>query len=207
MQAFIDQENQERSLRRTQAEIADLIECNDFQWFGTLTLDPKKLDRYDSEKVKLKVKNFLDNLRRISPEVKYLLVPERHKDGALHFHALFAHLNAQMSDSGRKYRGQPIYNLKAYRLGFSNFTEIRDLQKTANYCRKYITKELIAENKHSKRYWASKNLARPQRIENLEFSDLLSYPIDLSKAKTFENEHIERHTFPLNRKATTEPTA
>ena len=38
----LDDENKDRSLRRTQSEIQDLIDCNEFDWFGTFTFDLTK---------------------------------------------------------------------------------------------------------------------------------------------------------------------
>lgn len=194
-----DAENLERSLRRTQSEIADIIDCNDFEWFGTLTTDPKKIDRHDDEVVTKKVATFLDHLKRSSPDLTYLLVPERHKNGALHFHALFGHLNAHMSDSGKKWHRETIYNLKAYTWGFSNFTRIKDKARTANYCRKYITKEMLTERKNKKRYWSSKNLKKPERIENLDLMEVVKQNnrIDIMNLKAYENDHVSVVTFPL----------
>lgn len=197
-----DIENLERSLRRTQAEIADIIDCNNFEWFGTLTTDPKKIDRYNDNEVIRRVSTFLNNLRRKSPDLNYLLVPERHKDGALHFHALFGHLDVDMSDSGRKWHGEPIYNLKSYTWGFSDFTRIKDKARTANYCRKYITKEMLTERKNKKRYWCTKNLKKPERIENLELMELVKQNknLDLIHLKAYENEHVSVTTFPIKQK-------
>lgn len=198
-----DTENLERSLRRTQAEIADIIDCNDFEWFGTLTTDPKKIDRYNDELVTKKVAIFLDHLKRSTPDLTYLLVPERHKDGALHFHALFGHLKAEMSDSGKKWHGDSIFNLKAYTWGFSNFTRIKDKARTANYCRKYITKEMLTDRKGKKRYWASKNLKKPERIENLDIMEVVKQNnrIDLMNLQAYENDHVSVVTFPLRKDA------
>lgn len=193
-----DEENLTRSLRRTQQEIADIIDCNDFEFFGTLTIDPKKLDRYDDDLVTKKVMTWLNHQRRHSPDFLYLLVPERHKDGALHFHVLFGHFNGVLEDSGKKWQGEPIYNLKGYTWGFTDFTRIKDKQRTANYCRKYITKEMLTERKGKKRYWASKNLKKPGRIENLAITDLpKQYNLDLDNIRNYENTHVDINTFSI----------
>lgn len=194
----INDETLERSLRRTQSEIADIIDCNDFVWFGTLTLSPDKVNRLDDDEVLNKVNNFLKVLRRNSPKTQYLLVPERHKDGALHFHALFTDLSVPMVDSGKKWHNEPIYNLKPYTLGFSNFTKIRDKAKTANYCRKYITKDLLAMRKNKKRYWASRGLNRPERIDNLALEDVEdAFRVKKDDAYLYENDFVLKYTFTL----------
>lgn len=199
---MLDEENLERSIRRTQSEIADLIDCNPFEFFGTLTFDPEKIDRYDDKLVYEKTSIWLNNQRRDNPQMIYLLVPERHKDGALHFHALFGAYEGNLTYSGKQWHNRPIFNLPAFKYGFTNFTRIEDKHKTANYCRKYITKELMTE-KHKRRYWSSKNLQRPLRIDNLDLSDVIKYPIDVPSAKYYENDHVQTTIFPLIGKNTT----
>lgn len=199
LRALLDEENLERSIRRTQAEIADIIECNSFELFGTFTFSAEKVkDRYDDKEIYGVMSAWLSNQRRNSPEMRYLLVPERHKDNALHFHALLGSYGGFLSDSGKKWQGVPIFNLPAFKYGFTNFTAIRDKSKTANYCRKYITKELMQE-KNRRRYWASKNLQRPLRIDNLDFKDITKYPIDIKNGTEYENEHVQTTIFPFKR--------
>ena len=64
--------------------------ANDWDWFVTLTFDPQKVDRYNYSDCAKKLKNFIDVTRRKCPGLKYLFVPELHKDGAFHFHGLIA---------------------------------------------------------------------------------------------------------------------
>lgn len=199
MRAMLDEENLERSIRRTQNEIADLVDCNNFEYFGTLTFSPEKVtNRYDDKEIYAKTSKWLNNQRRTSPNFEYLLVPERHKDGALHFHALFGAYDGEWRYSGKQWQGQPIFNVPAFKYGYTNFTRIKDKHKTANYCRKYITKELMTE-KNKRRYWASKNLQRPLRINNLELSDVVKYPVDVPGSNFYENDHVQTTIFPLIR--------
>lgn len=197
-QQKIDEENLERSLRRTQKELSDLIECNDFDFFGTLTTSPHKINRYDDELVKTTLTKWLNNQRRHSPNFIYILVPERHKDGALHFHVLIGNFNGKMADSGRKWLGEPIFNLSSYSLGFSNFTKIRDKSKTANYCRKYITKDLATTENQKRRYWRSKNLKKPDKYYNIPLEQLISHHAtrNLGDLNVYENDHLVKVSFP-----------
>lgn len=199
--AQLDDENQQRSLRRTQKELQELIECNDFDWFGTLTFDPNKIDRHDEKAVKSAMKNWLNNQRKHSPEMTYILVPERHKDGAIHFHALMGNYNGKMQYSGSEWHKQPIFNVLSYPWGFTNFTKIRDKAKTANYCRKYITKDMATSDKNEKRYWRSKNLAKPNKEFNKLPYDYLTSPhldIDINALSRYDNDFVEITNFPLN---------
>lgn len=196
----LDDENAERSLRRTQKELQDLVDCNNFEWFGTFTFDPAKIDRHDEQAVKKSMSVWLNNQRRHSPEMIYILVPERHKDGAIHFHALIGNYNGKMADSGSQWQKQPIFNVVSYNLGFTNFTKIRNKAKTANYCRKYITKDMANTDTNKRRYWRSKNLLKPVKTYNASVEDTLQANfsnIDLTTTSQYENDHIISTTFYL----------
>ena len=54
----------------------------------TLTLDPARVNRYDVREVTRHLNHWLDNQVR-RKGLAYVLVPERHKDGAIHFHGFF----------------------------------------------------------------------------------------------------------------------
>lgn len=197
------EENIERSMRRTQKQLQDTIECNAFDWFGTFTFDPKKIDRHDDNAVTKAMTKWLNNQKRTSPDMTYILVPERHKTGAIHFHALIGQFNGKMAQSGSKWQGQPIFNLQSYNLGFTNFTKIRNKEKTANYCRKYITKDMYQVTNGKKRYWASQNLVKPEKAYNLTVDELIEQnqgQFDLKKMTVYENEHVEIVNFPLKQK-------
>lgn len=49
---------------------------------------PEKVDRYDASAVTRKLNSWLDNQVR-RKGLAYVLVAERHKDGAVHFHGFF----------------------------------------------------------------------------------------------------------------------
>jgi hypothetical protein len=198
--ATLDDENKDRSLRRTQKELQDLIECNPFEWFGTFTFDPKKIDRHDEQAVKKAMTSFLNHAKRKSPNMTYILVPERHKDGAIHFHGLLGNFNGKMADSGSQWQKQPIFNVVDYKLGFTNFTKIRDKAKTANYCRKYITKDMATTQSSKKRYWRSRNLKQPLKTYNETINEVFAKyadKIDMTTGENWENDHIETTTFHL----------
>lgn len=201
----LNEENAERSLRRTQKELQDLVDCNNFEWFGTFTFDPAKIDRHDPKAVKNAMSIWLNNQRRHSPDMLYILVPERHKDGAIHFHALLGNYNGKMAHSGSEWQKQPIFNVVSYQLGFTNFTKIRDKAKTANYCRKYITKDMANTAPNERRYWRSKNLLKPVKTYNESLEETLQRniaSIDIQASTQYENDHIISHTFPLKGKNT-----
>lgn len=155
----------ERSIDRTKQKIREYALCNKFSMFVTFTF---KEDRYDDQLKFQQMKTWLDNQRKRLGTFKYVLVPERHKDGAYHFHALFADYNGRIISKKLK-NGRMVYKLGSYKLGISDVEYIksdkRTRNKTASYISKYITKEMpMLPGK--KRYWCSQDLSRPLKMNN-----------------------------------------
>ena len=48
-----------------------------------------------------------------------------------------------ITDSGKRDKGEPIYNLDNYKFGWSTMTRVRDNKACTRYITKYITKELM----------------------------------------------------------------
>ena len=110
------------------------------------------------------------NIKRLYvKDLKYIIVPERHKDGAYHFHGLIADIGEmEMVDSGKKLKnGNIIYNIAGYNLGFTTVTKVFNSGASARYLSKYITKDLSMHIKNKKKYWASRNLELPVIDETL----------------------------------------
>lgn len=78
----------DRARRRAATKVRDIALSNRFRWFVTLTLDRERIDRYDVGVITKKLNQVMDNLVR-RRGLAYVLVPERHKDGAIHFHGFF----------------------------------------------------------------------------------------------------------------------
>lgn len=155
------------SKSRTIQKVYDYARCNHWDWFVTLTFDSKECDRYDYGDVSRCLKNWLDNMRRSCINLRYLFVPELHKDGAYHFHGLMVHDNAlRFVDSGHTSKsGDRIYNLDSFGYGFTTCTRVKTVEGVSKYIGKYITKDLCATTFGKKRYWASRNLELPL-VEN-----------------------------------------
>lgn len=155
-------EDRERAKRRARAKVAELARANDFTYFVTLTLDEKRIDRYDIKAQQRVFRCWLDNaVRRYG--LAYVLVPERHKDGAIHYHGLF---NDALSfvDSGTISRpgvkrpqrprskeqrelwldegGHIVYNISEWSFGFSTAIGLYgDRHAAIAYVCKYIGKD------------------------------------------------------------------
>lgn len=165
-----DEESEVRSQRvsmnRTINRVYELSRSNEWEYFFTMTFDGSKVDRYDYDSCVKKLSQWLKDMRKkYCSDMVYLVVPERHKDGAYHFHGLFRNIgNMPLSDSGIVKNGRKIYNLPTYKFGFTTVSEIEDSGKASNYVCKYITKELCQVTKRKKRYWCSRNIKRPDVV-------------------------------------------
>jgi len=126
------------SLSRTKQAVYDYARANKWDWFFTITFDPKQIDRHDYEQVSKKFSKWIDNIRqRKAPDMKYIIVPELHKDGAYHFHALVSNTGTlKIVDSGFKIKGMNIYNISDFKLGFTTATQAKDTLKASNYITK-----------------------------------------------------------------------
>ena len=179
----------QKSINRTKTKISDYVLCNNFSHFATFTFDPRnpkvngEENRHDFQKMSSLLKNWLkteqlNHLRRHGRKFLYLIVPERHKNGAWHFHALLeGYQNSTEGFFTRKNKYITVSELKKtkkdknrkfitrYTLGRSEIAPIKDKTKMSSYIKKYITKELI-QDKNAKRYWASRNLKTPEIIPN-----------------------------------------
>ncbi len=163
-------ESKQRSLRRTKQAVYDLAFANDWEYFLTVTFSNEKVDRYNYDEVVKKYSKQLDNLKqRHFPNMEYMMVPERHEDGAYHFHGLIkgipenAFQNAINPHTGKKIRkaNRYIYNCDKFDLGYNTFSRIDDSEKASTYLSKYITKTLVDELKGKKKYWSSRGLTKP----------------------------------------------
>lgn len=163
-----EQEQKDRceyvSKARSINSIYDYARGNKWDYFGTFTVDRSKYDASNYTVVSKVLLKYLNNLRsRAAPNLKYLIVPELHKDGInYHFHALLANMGTvPLTDSGKIINGHKIYYLKCP-LGFTSLSMVGDNGRVSNYICKYITKELYNHIKGKQRFFVSRNCDRPQ---------------------------------------------
>lgn len=155
-------------LVRAKEKIFDLARANTWDWFVTITFSPEECDRYDYKSCYDLLKRYTRFLK--DKRCKYLFVPDRHKDGAYHFHGLvqgkLPSTMAYVTDKTGKYRprsdehGNIVYNVIGSRLGWTTATRVRDTERVSNYITKYISKAMeVPPGQH--RYLASRSLKRP----------------------------------------------
>ena len=173
-------EDLERSIRRAKAKLRRIALANDFKYFVTLTLDPAKVDSMSGEAVIKKLNAWCSNAVQ-RKGLRYLLVPERHKKGGIHFHGFFNDA-LEAVDSGtikppfggkpRKPRsaaqrkewldngGQIVYNLPAWTLGFTTAMELYgEYPAAVAYVCKYIGKD--GEKPAGRWYYSGGDLKEP----------------------------------------------
>lgn len=164
--------NLERSLRRTITNINDYVHCNNFELFVTFTFNSNRLDM---EEKRSQLRGWLKNQQKRYGQFEYIIVMELHKDGAPHFHALLKNYKGKLKPSYSSKTGKPltkrgnqIYELPSYTLGFTNVQIIKDKnsQLIASYLTKYITKDMpIIPNMN--RFWVSGRLSSPLTAYNM----------------------------------------
>lgn len=77
------------NIARVKTKVRDYAFCNDWEYFVTFTFSSENVDRYDLREIKKRMGQFFNNYKkRKNPDFCYLLVPEFHQDGAVHFHGL-----------------------------------------------------------------------------------------------------------------------
>lgn len=163
----------QRSIRNASKRSKDSFygyaQANDWAYFFTLTFSPEVVNRYDDNAVKALWSDFERWCKRRSPDVKILAVPERHKDGALHFHGFMSEnqsitLTPFVDEKTGKQKtcafGSPLWNIKEWTNGFSSLAIIppeNNYARVANYVMKYISKDgNIGYNQ--KRFYRTRNL-------------------------------------------------
>lgn len=152
-----------RSMRRARAKLRRLALANEFSYFVTLTLSPDEVDRYDCQAIMKRVNRWLDNMVR-RHGLRYVLVPERHKDGAFHFHGFFAGDGLEVVDSGHHDKqGHTIFNLPQWGFGFTAAIALYGTYSAAvGYVCKYIGKQ-GGERPMGRWYYSGGDLREPQK--------------------------------------------
>lgn len=162
----------ERARRRARAQVRRLALCNEFRWFVTLTIDPKKIDSYDAAMVIKRLNQWLSN--RVKRDgLRYVLVPERHKSGRIHFHGFFSD-SLQAVDSGHKdSEGHPVYNLPQWDYGFTTAIALYgEYPKAVAYVCKYIGKD--SEKIGGRWYYSGGKLEKPvEKFVDLPYWELM----------------------------------
>lgn len=162
------------AISRAHKVVLELALCNKWDWFATFTLDKTKYDRYNLDSWYKDFSQWIRDQRKATgAEIRYVLVPEMHKDGAWHIHGLLSGLPpvslfSELRAAGWRVPSKLVnggyfcwtqYHAK---FGFNSLGIIRNPVACAFYISEYIGKDLsgssIAVGKHL--YYASRGLNR-----------------------------------------------
>lgn len=188
-------DDMERSMRRARAKLRRLALANDFTYFVTLTLDPERIDRYDGAAITKALSRWCDNMVR-RHGLRYILVPERHKDGAFHFHGFFAGDGLKAVDSGKLIGGRKAYNLPQWTLGFTTAQPLYgEYAAAVAYCCKYIGKQ-EGQRPLGRWYYSGGALKEPAKIyADLDYRAVdkaVEFSIPCAKMKVLNNFEEEK---------------
>lgn len=175
-----NQKKLDPSISRSRRVVLELALCNQWQWFCTFTLDKSKYDRY---KLDAWYKDFSqwirDQRKKTKRKIRYLIIPELHKDGAWHMHALMSDVPHLVSFYRLRKHGwylpdylidEGFYCWYEYfeKFGFCSLGAIQDPVKCGFYISKYMEKSIgsaIAVGSHT--YYASHGLNRATKHDEV----------------------------------------
>lgn len=175
---FIEYDHKlDNSISRARSRILELGLCNDWDYFCSFTIDPAKYDRFNLNAFYLDFSQFLRDQRKKGYAVKYLLVPERHENGAWHLHGLMSDLPPLVPFSDQLAAGLKV-PLKLANGGYLNWVEaskkfgycslgrIKSPIKSAFYMSKYMTKDndRLVTDKSQKLFRCSTGLSRKRKL-------------------------------------------
>lgn len=178
----VNESKLESNICRARAKIFEYALCNDWEWFSTFTLDCNKYNRYDLEKFQKDLSQFFRNYNRIQgTQIKYLVIPETHKDGAWHMHGFLMGLPVEhlrlfgLKEKLPEYirtklkEGHAVYDWMSYRdkFGYIDIEPIRNQEACSKYVTKYISKSLAQDVKEvgAHLYYCSQGLRTAQEIK------------------------------------------
>ena len=163
---YVHGEKLEESIIRTRSRIYELAICNEWEYFVTLTINKNRYDRMNLKKYRKDLAQFIrDYNKKYNISVKYLLIPEMHKDGAWHMHGFIMGLpNEHLEKNENGYMDWFAYRNK---FGYISIDGIRNREATSRYILKYITKNLESCVKElgDHMYYCSQGLKRAEIVK------------------------------------------
>ena len=151
-----------RNIMRSKLECQRIAKANidDWKTFITLTFEENIQDVKVANK---RFKYFIDKVRRVKPNLKYLCITEFQKRGAIHYHMLS---NISIKDKTLIYSQEdnPKYkHIKFWNEGFDSIEVMKgDVKKIIGYISKYMTKDIDNRLFSHRRYFYSQNLQQPK---------------------------------------------
>ena len=170
------------STSRIKRKIREYALMNDFSFFYTQTL---KNNRYDLDKFIENIQKKFKAYKRKNKYFIYLIIYEKHQDGAYHLHGLVGGLGDDLYINNNGY-----YSLKFFEdLGFNSISKIQNKTAISNYILKYVSKDFIKSSKNVS-YFHSKGLKLPT-TKTVNFYDYSNLNL------IFENDYLKKYEVKL----------
>lgn len=204
---FMHNESLRTSLSRSRRAVREYIACNNFKYFVTLTINSINADRFNLQECQDLLRRLIHNYSRQlkyankKEGLDYVLVTEKHENGAFHFHGVFSDMlksDIFVNDNG--YLDSKYFSKN---LGFFSMSEIKDKLATALYITKYITKDSVINDK-GRHYFCSKGLNKPVsyeiKLEDLRYKKIPFYLFnnkisnDFCKVRDFDYNDLDKNS-------------
>lgn len=185
-----NEEKLRNNITRARNKIIEYGLCNDFDYFCTFTLDKKKYDRHNLPDFISHLGIFIQNINaRSDADIKYVLIPEQHKDGAWHLHGFMKGIPKRMlklfNRKGKEKlppfivqglkSGRQLYDFPKYResFGFCCLEPINSKIGATMYMCKYMSKEISSNVRElgAHLYYCSKGLKKAEVIAQGQWLD------------------------------------
>jgi len=184
---------EERNIIRSKLECQRLAKCNMPEWetFITLTFAENITDVESANK---RFRYFIDKVRRVKKDFKYLCITEFQKRGAIHYHLL---CNISIDDNTLIYTQKDNKKFKHIKYWIDGFTSVESLKndpkKVIGYISKYMTKNIDDRLFSHRRYFYSQNLNKPLssyiKLDNEKHMDFYKKIIQ-DTSLIYQNEYI-----------------
>ena len=185
-------EIEEKNITRSKLQCQRIAKANMEYWetFITLTFADNVTDLDAANK---RFRYFVDKIRRVKKDFRYICVPEFQERGAVHYHLL---TNISINDKLMyEQEDNPKYkHIKYWSEGFSRIDNVKgDIKKIIGYISKYMTKEIDNRLYGRRRFFYSQNCIVPRvsYIDSVEKIDLdfLNKKIQ-DKELIYQNEYL-----------------
>ncbi len=185
-----------KNINRSKLECQRLAKANSNEWrtFITLTFEENIIDINYANK---RLKYFIDKIRRVFKNFKYICIPEFQKRGAVHYHLL---TNISIDDERFIFAQEDNKKFKHIKYWNEGFTKVdnlyKDIKKIIGYISKYMTKDIDNRLYNHHRYLFSRNLEKP-KISYLDLNNQkhLEFYMNIIKNKTEIYNNIYKSTY------------
>ncbi len=164
---------EKRNIIRSKLECQRLAKANMEDWQTFITLTFENTDKFDITNIddcNKRFRYFVDKIKRVYKDFKYICVPEFSKKRgekygveAIHYHLL---TNISINDKKLMYsqkNGSKFMHIKYWNDGFTSVEKMsNDPKKVVGYISKYMTKDIDNKLFSRHRYFYSRNLERPK---------------------------------------------